>query len=83
MCDNPTLVVKVESAGFESGNYARISLNDVPVEMNLNENNHSRGLHIVTIHPSSGKVKFAQVFDTYESSSKLEEFIVQNNIPDD
>lgn len=77
------MVVKVDSAGFEGGNYARISLNDVPVEMALNENNHDRGLHIVTIHPASGKVKFAQIFDTYETSTKLDEFINEpNNIPD-
>lgn len=44
--------------------------------MDKNENGHYRGLHIVSISPLSGKVQWAEVFDTHKSSEKLERFIV-------
>ena len=44
------------------------------MEVQKNQSNHSRGLHIVIINPSKGTVENALVFDTYKDSKKLEEF---------
>ena len=62
------LVVQVESAGFDAGNFAKISINDVAVQVAKNENGHYRGLHIVIINSLDGKVELSQVFDTYKTS---------------
>ena len=65
------------SAGQE-GKLAKISIDGQVVELNKNENGHYRGLHIVVINPSSGKAEFAQVFDTFETSEKLNKFILED-----
>ena len=39
------------SAGFDAGNYAKISINNIPILMKPNINNNFRGLHIVVINP--------------------------------
>ena len=64
-----------ESAGYSAGNYAKISINEVRIDMEKNENNHYRGLHIVVINTTTGQVETAKVFDTYESSASFDEFI--------
>ena len=61
-------MVKVISCGYEAGNYARIMINEIVVDMDVNENGHFRGLHIVVINPKNGKAKCGAVFDTYKSS---------------
>ena len=43
-----------------------------------NESGHDRGLHVVIINNSNGKIEFAKVFDTFKSSSQLEQFITQD-----
>lgn len=68
-------MIQCKSAGFDSGNYAKISMNDFSVEVERNYQNHYRGLHIVVINPNNGKVESANVFDTYESSKHLDIFI--------
>ena len=67
--------IQARSAGFESGNFGVITINDVPVMTAKNENGHYRGLHIVVINPTNGKVEAAKVFDTYVSSDALDGFI--------
>ena len=37
--------------------------------------NHKRGLHIVVLNANNLSIEVAQVFDTYKSSKKLDEFI--------
>ena len=64
-------VIKVESAGYDAGNYAKITINDVPVNILPNESGHRRGLNIVIIDPSTGNVELSQCFDTYKTSEKL------------
>ena len=49
--------------------------------MPYNENGTYRGLHIVIINPDNGKVEFTNVFDTYDSSELLEQFI-NTHIPE-
>ena len=49
--------------------------------MDLNENGHYRGLHIVAIDPSTAKPLFAKVFDTYKSSEAANEFVLSNPVP--
>ena len=64
--DRPkVLVISVISSGYNSGNKAKISINDSEVIMVKNESNHFRGLHIVLINASNGKIHFSKVFDTY------------------
>ena len=69
------ILIRVESAGFEAGNYANITVCGVKVVVQKNCNGHYRGLHIVVINPNNGVVETAKVFDTYESSKEFEEFI--------
>lgn len=42
--------VKSVSAGFQGGNFARILINNKPVKVNMNQNGHMRGLHVVVIN---------------------------------
>ena len=67
--------MQASSAGFKAGNFATISLDGIPVTVAKNENDHYRGLHMVIINSSSGKVESAQVFDTYKSSEQFDAFI--------
>ena len=48
--------------------------------MNMNENDHYRGLHIIVMSPTTGEVDFAAVFDTYKSSEDFDMFIRDTNI---
>jgi hypothetical protein len=69
------LVISAESAGFEAGNFAKIMLNGRQVQVEANENDDHRGLHLVVFNPKSGAVEAAKAFDTYESSAALDGFI--------
>ena len=54
------IVVTVNSAGFDNGNFAEIMINNELVDIEENENEHERGLHIAIINPlKGGKVEFA------------------------
>ena len=79
--DREIFIVKAESGGFHAGNFADISINDIPVFVEkYNIDNEFRGLYIVIINPQTGFVEFTKVFDTYKSSAEFEQFI-QLNIP--
>ena len=62
------IVVSAASASFDSGNQAKITINDNVVEMGKNENGSTRGLHIVIINPLDGSVELCNIFDTYKTS---------------
>ena len=57
------------------GNEALITINHVPVECEVNENNHYRGMHMVIINPINGKILYSKVFDTYKTGDLFENFI--------
>ena len=57
-------------------------VNNTLVEVEKNENNHYRGLHIVMIEPKTGNTEFAQAFDTYKNSTGLDKFIDEREIPE-
>lgn len=44
-------MVQASSAGYKGGNTATISIDNEAIDLDDNENNHDRGLHIVTIDP--------------------------------
>ena len=72
------ILIQASSAGFEGGNFEKITINDVKVSVEKNESDNLRGLHIVIIDPSNGKVTTAKAFDTYtkhQSTSAIAEFI--------
>lgn len=69
------MIVQATSAGFENGNCVEITIDEITVEMERNENNHDRGLHIVVINQTDGMVETAQVFDTYKTSVTFDAFI--------
>ena len=52
-----------------------MQINDVKVEFPKNRKGHRRGLHIAIVNALYGTLDKAMVFDTYESSEKLDEFI--------
>ena len=70
-----TMLIKAKSAGFDGGNLAEITINDKPIEIERNEHNHYRGLHIAIINPVNGNVETARAFDTYITSELLDQFI--------
>ena len=76
-----TFVISAESGGYDNGDFAKIMINNVPVEMQKNENDNFRGLHMVVINNENGHIETNQVFDTYDSSDKLDAFI-EKEIPD-
>lgn len=79
------MVIKVQSAGYLSGNNAIISINDSPVEVSPNmyqDNANGRGLNIVIVNPSNGAIEHAVVFDTYKDSDALNKFLIKTEIPD-
>ena len=45
------------------------------MQVDRNENNHYRGLHIVIFNPFSGVVESSKVFDTYKSSVEFNKFV--------
>ena len=69
------MILQVESAAFYAGNYSKVTLDDVHIQLRKNSSGHYRGVHIILINPISGKVEFAKVFDTYKSSIALNNFI--------
>lgn len=80
---NKMVVIQAESAGFKYfEGFAKISINDAAVEVARNESNHYRGLHVAIIEPASGQVEVAQVFDTYDSPDKFDEFIATHELQD-
>ena len=49
--------------------------------MKENEHGHHRGLHIVIIRPSDGKVIMAKSFDTYKSPVEFDNYVKWNKHP--
>ena len=45
------MLVQASSAGYDSGNFAKIMINNELISMDPNEHDHYRGLHIVIINP--------------------------------
>ena len=79
---NPFVVISAQSAGFEGGNFAITAIDDGPVVVEKNSDGHYRGLHIVALHPETGKVLLAKCFDTYKSGDEFDAFI-QEPLPKD
>ena len=79
---NDTMVVKVESAGFNAGNFAKISINDVPIEVAENESGHFRGLHLVVVDLDTANVEFTKVFDTFKSETTFLAFTLSYDFPE-
>ena len=53
---------------------ARITINDERVQLEENEDNTQRGLHVVVINPANGKIDKAKIFDTYTTSIHFDAF---------
>ena len=51
-----TINIQVASAGYEAGDFATILVDKKPVSVAVNEDQHTRGLHLVVINPTHGKV---------------------------
>lgn len=58
-------------AGFDEVE-TEILLNDMTVTMDKNIGGHLRGLHVVIINSSNGRVDFAKVFDTNKNSDSFD-----------
>lgn len=78
-----TYVITALSGGFNGGNFAKITIDDKEIKCRPHENGHDRGLHMVIMDPSDGKIVMARIFDTYTSSFDLELFIDFMNESDD
>ena len=64
---NKDFEINISSAGFQAGDYAKITLNGIKIYLQSNENSHYRGLHVVIINNTNGQIELAQVFDTYKN----------------
>ncbi|MDJ0556980.1 MAG: interleukin-like EMT inducer domain-containing protein [Microcoleaceae cyanobacterium MO_207.B10] len=58
---NIIIKIKVQSAGYEHGNYAKITLNDQEIGFE----NYSRGINIGVIDQTTGQPLFCTTFDTH------------------
>ena len=65
------ICIQVISAGYDAGNYAKISINNIPIIMQPNLNQHYRGLHVIVINPENARIASLNVFDTYSSSNEF------------
>ena len=74
------LVIQAKSGGFDGENMAEITVNGVKIDVEVNECDHYRGLHIVVINPHNGKIEQARAFDTYKYAERLDDF-VDNDVP--
>ena len=61
-------MIKVESAGYNGGNFANIIINGEKVRVMKNENGTYRGLHFVILNTENSNIEFSKAFDTYKSS---------------
>ena len=52
------LMVQVQSAGYNSGNFAIIVVDNNPIEVGKNISGHCRGLHLAILNPFTGKPQF-------------------------
>ena len=43
-------MVEVSSSGFDGSNFARIHIDDIQMYVQVNEEGHCRGIHIVVIN---------------------------------
>lgn len=71
------ILVQALSAGFHAGNYAKITINNKPIDLQRNSSGHYRGLHVVCINPRTGEHEFAMVFDTYNYPMNFDSFIAR------
>lgn len=51
--------IQAFSAGFEGGNFAKITLNGIPIDIEPNKFRHWRGINLVVINPKTGKIETA------------------------
>ena len=68
------MVIKATSAGFSAGNIAEIYIDDQKLSFTGNSRNGFRGIHIAAIDQLTGKSIKCDVFDTYRSSKRLDEY---------
>ena len=50
-------------------------MNGIRVPVEINENDHYRGLHIACINPEDGHVEWALAFDTYKGMDHMDAFL--------
>ena len=74
------MVVQASSAGYDAGNYAKITINDIPLDIKPNDNGHFRGLHIVVINPHTGTIETQKAFDTWKGPEEFDNFIFDTEI---
>ena len=81
-CRQP-LMVQASSGGYKGGNYARIKVDGKQVAIEANDGKHHRGLHIVLINRTNGRIELAKCFDTYESNIDFDDFVEEHSpVPD-
>ena len=76
------ITIKATSSGFNGLDLAKVSINGTPVSIEANESGHHRGLNIVVVDPSNGKILVAKAFDTFKTSFGLDTFIGSKSIPE-
>ena len=72
------MIIQATSQAEEDEVYVSITIDGEPIEVAPNEDGHYRGLHVVVLHPNTGKIETARVFDATISSEAFDTFIDAN-----
>lgn len=68
-----SLVISIESAGMEAGNFASIDVNGE----GISREKATRGLNVVIVSGSDGEIKMCRTFDTFNSTSDSDAFAAE------
>ena len=77
------MVIQAVSAGYNAGNFAKITINDILINPEAKASDigrTNRGLHVIIMDSADGSISLCLVFDTYKSSDEFEDWISKNNV---
>lgn len=66
--------IVVNSAGFSCGNAASIIVDGIDVSLLADPGGSARGLYVVVFDEQTGGVDYAEIFDTYASGARADDF---------
>ena len=68
------MLIQAQSAGFQTGDFAIIKINNKQHMFKANDKGTYRGMHVCILNGKTGNVMWSEIFDTYHSSDAFEYF---------
>lgn len=68
------VLIQAQSAGFQTGDFAIIKVNNQQHMFKPNDKGTYRGMHVCILNGKTGNVMWSEIFDTYHSSDAFEYF---------